>query len=62
MRTKSDIDCSEIAQRIADNGKGGGHPKAAGCTISNDLALRLIKKYYESNTSILDMDNFTSEE
>lgn len=56
MRTMSDdVDCSEIAQRLAVNGKGGGHVKAAGCTISDELALILITKYYQSNTSILDI-------
>ena len=47
MRTSSDdIDLGELAKSLAFEGKGGGHKKAAGCTLSVEDGLELIRRYF----------------
>ena len=44
--TRDDINLGEIAKVWSCDGKGGGHPKAAGATISIDDTLCLLEKFY----------------
>lgn len=47
MRTTSDnIDLGKIAVSHAKDGKGGGHKKAAGCTLPVDVGLELLRRYH----------------
>ena len=50
MRSTNDslIDLSRIAVELSENNDGGGHKKAAGCKISVEDSMELIKLYYES--------------
>lgn len=52
MRSTDDslIDLSRIAVELCENSDGGGHKKAAGCKLSVEDSMELIKLYYESES------------
>lgn len=45
---KPDVHCCEIAKSYAYEGRGGGHAGAAGCTLSVDDTIAILKDVFKA--------------